>query len=202
MVRLGVPLVLATGLMISCAAAPEPSGDFAATTVSTTAATEVVTNRESLGSGRLRAYGDSVMLGAKAKLRKRLNARVKARESWQSSTVLSKVRKDFKRGRIGGPVVIHTGTNGTVVRRELNRTVKKVQRKHRVVLINVKAPRSWTASNNRIIKKIAKKYRHAVLLNWNQKAKRHPGWTYSDGIHLTPRGQTAYVKAIARKDGR
>jgi hypothetical protein len=143
-----------------------------------------------------------VMLGAKYSLQHRLHAKVKADESRQSWTVLSLVRTDLHKGRVRGPVVIHTGTNGTVSKSDLNRTVKKVQRKKMVVLVNVKASRSWTAGNNKIIKSVAKKYRHVVMLDWHKRATRHSGWTYPDGIHLTPAGRTAYARAIAKKAGR
>ena len=84
---------------------------------------------------RLRRLGD-----ARRELRaeaKRLHAKVFAHESRQSWDGAVLVRKDRTRGRIHGPVVIHTGTNGTVSRSDLTRTVQKVQKKHVVVLVNI-----------------------------------------------------------------
>ena len=155
-------------------------------------------------AGKVRAYGDSVMLGASYALKKRLHAKVFAHESRQSWDVLSLVRKDRTRGRIHGPVVIHTGTNGTVSRSDLTRTVQKVQKKHVVVLVNIELPSryTWDDSNNAILAAVDRQFTNVVLVNWQKKASRHPGWLYSDGIHLTPSGRTAYARLVAKKLGR
>lgn len=151
-------------------------------------------------SGRVRAYGDSVMLGAKSALQHRLNAKVDAAVSRQCGAVVAKVHKAYKDGRIHGPVVIHTGTNGTFIGCPLGRVVKKVQRQHAVVLVNVRLPArySWTEPNNRALAKIDRKWQNVVLLDWHSLASAHPGWLYSDGTHLTPSGRTGYANAVAK----
>lgn len=156
--------------------------------------------RRHLFAGRIHAYGDSVMLGAKYALQHRLHARVNAQESRQCGTVVSLVRKAYRRGNIGGPVVIHTGTNGTFVGCHLAKIVKKVQRRHAVVLVNVELPSrySWTGRNNRELAKLAGRWRNVLLLDWASLASAHRGWLYSDGIHLTPSGRTGYANAVAR----
>lgn len=156
--------------------------------------------KRSIYRGRIHAYGDSVMLGAKYALQHRLHAKVNAQESRQCGTVVSLVRKAYKRGAIKGPVVIHTGTNGTFTGCGLATVVKKVQRRHAVVLVNVELPSrySWTGTNNRELASIAREWRHVVLLDWHSLASAHRGWLYSDGIHLTPSGRTGYARAVAR----
>jgi hypothetical protein len=151
-------------------------------------------------SGRVRAYGDSVMLGAKSALQNRLKAKVYAAESRQCGSVVARVRKAYKHGKIHGPVVIHTGTNGTFTGCNLAQVVKKVQRRHAVVLVNVKLPArySWTSPNNHALAAIDRKWKNVVLLDWHSLAAKHRSWLYSDGIHLTPSGRTGYANAVAK----
>ena len=76
-------------------------------------------------------------------------------------------------------------------RSDLTRTVQKVQKKHVVVLVNVELPSryTWDDSNNAILAAVDRQFTNVVLVNWQKKASRHPGWLYSDGIHLTPSGR-------------
>ena len=61
---------------------------------------------------------------------------------------------------------------------------------------------TWDDSNNAILAAVDRQFTNVVLVNWQKKASRHPGWLYSDGIHLTPSGRTAYARLVAKKLGR
>ena len=41
-----------------------------------------------------------------------------------------------------------------------------------------------------------KRYRVARLVDWHALASHHPGWLWSDGIHLTHAGVAGYARAI------
>jgi hypothetical protein len=161
------------------------------------AAAKKKAKKKSIWSGKVRAYGDSVMLGAKSALQKRLHAHVNAAVSRQSYQLLAIVRNDFAKGRIHGPVVIHTGTNGTVVKRDLERSIKKIQKRHLVLLVNAKVNRGWVPGNNRIIGQVDSRWANVISLNWHKLASRHPGWL--SGYHLNSLGAKKYAKAVAKK---
>lgn len=154
---------------------------------------------QSVYAGRVSAFGDSVMLGARSTLATRLHARVFAHESRQAGAVLALVRAQLRTGKIQGPVVIHVGTNGTISKADLKQTVRAVQGRHLVVLVNVKLPArySWTASNNRILAQVARAFPHVVQLDWQRLASRHAGWFWPDRIHLRQAGAAGYADAIA-----
>lgn len=167
------------------------------------AATSTSTSTASAGglrAGKVRAYGDSVMLGAKSALQRRLNAKVNAAVSRQSYELLALVRSDWSRGRIRGPVVIHTGTNGIVVKKDLERTIRPIQKKHLVLLVNAKVDRSWVPGNNATIKQVDRKWQNVIQLNWYKLASRHPSWL--SGYHLNPLGAKKYANQVAKKLGR
>lgn len=191
----GVAAGSASGAPDRARAVPVAVAPVAATVPATSAvsASSVATTK----AGKVRAYGDSVMLGAAYALRHRLHAKVNADESRQSGTLLALVRKADKRGKLTGPVVIHTGTNGTIVRSVLESTLRPL-RNHRVVLVTVKANRSWAAGNNKILRAVDGEFGNVVLADWQKKASKHSAWTYSDGIHLTPTGRVAYAKLIGK----
>ena len=68
-----------------------------------------------------------------------------------------------------------------------------------VVFLRVHDPRSWQDTVNSVIRAGVARWKNAVLLDWNWYANRHPGWVYSDGIHLQPAGAPAYARPIASK---
>ena len=68
-----------------------------------------------------------------------------------------------------------------------------------VVFLTVHEPRSWQDTVNSVIRSGVVRWKNAVLLDWNWHANRHPGWIYSDGIHLQPAGAAAYARLVASK---
>lgn len=144
-------------------------------------------------------YGDSVMLGAKQRMLDTFGGRVNAVESRQASETLAAVRADVSRDRLNPLVVIHVGTNGTMSGRDLRHTLRQVAGVARVKLIEVltvHVPRSWQRPNNAIIRRVVPQVSKAVVAPWRRAAHRHPGWLYSDGVHLTPAGQYGYTHLI------
>lgn len=204
--RVAAPAALTVALLAGCAAPAAVSGGAAplepvrtvAPATSPVAVAKAAPAKAKDGyAGKVRAYGDSVMLGAASALRSRLHAKVDAAVSRQSYTLLSIVRRDWSKGRIRGPVVIHTGTNGTVLSRDLVRTIRPIQKRHVVLLVNAKVNRSWVPGNNRIISQVDAKWRNVVLLDWHRLAGKHPSWL--SGFHLNSLGAKKYAAAVASK---
>jgi hypothetical protein len=146
--------------------------------------------------GRL-AIGDSVMLGAAEELRAR-GFRVDAVVSRQFSTAPSLVRSYRAQGRLPRHLVIGLGTNGNLTPDMCRQTVRAAR--HRAVFfVNLRVPRSWQASNNRLLHACAHHFRRAHLIDWHRRSSGHPGWFASDGYHLTPVGQRQYARFVDAK---
>jgi len=93
-------------------------------------------------------------------------------------------------------VVIHLGTNGEVDPAQFDRLMGIVSGARRVVIVNVKAPRGWEGPDNETLASGIKKYKNAVLVDWNKVGNENPGWFYNDGIHLNPEGRLAYAELV------
>ena len=147
-------------------------------------------------SGRTLAIGDSVMLGARSALQHAGVDKVDAKVSRQATTAPGLLRQ---RGR-GLPrnVVIHLGTNGTFPTTVCRAIVRAVGPDRHVFLVNLKVPRRWEGSNNRVIRLCAAMHPDQVtLVDWHRAATQHPEWLYADGMHLRPKGARGYARVVA-----
>jgi len=149
-------------------------------------------------AARAYALGDSVMLGAKAQLEKR-GIKTDAAVSRQFSAGLGILEAKRAAGTLPKRVVIHLGTNGPFYRKDFDHMMRVLRSVRRVVWLTVHEPRSWQNTVNSVIRAGVRRYRNAVLLDWNWQARHHPGWIYSDGIHLKPAGAAAYARLVASK---
>ncbi len=156
--------------------------------------------------GRVSAVGDSVMLGAAQDLANIVNnfygpyhAAIDAAESRQFTTGVDLVQSIKDRGELGDRVVIHLGTNGEIDPSQLDRLLTMLSGAKRVVVLNVHADRVWQAPDNDTLVNTVKKYKNAVLLDWNKAGNENPGWFYNDGIHLNPTGRLAYAEMVVGK---
>jgi len=66
----------------------------------------------------------------------------------------------------------------------------------KVLVFNVKAPRPWEAAVNDTIATEVKKFKNAVLIDWNAIGNAHPEYFYDDAIHLRPEGRQAYADLV------
>ena len=96
-------------------------------------------------------------------------------------------------------MVIHLGTNGEIDPAQLDRLLTMLSGAKRVVVLNVHADRVWQAPDNDTLVNTVKKYKNAVLLDWNKAGNENPGWFYNDGIHLNPTGRLAYAEMVVGK---
>ena len=158
-----------------------------------------------LRAGYVTAVGDSVMLGASDALKKILNTVigagsevtvVDAAESRQYAAGVDEVQSLKDQGLLGDRVIVHLGTNGEIDPAQFERLMGILSGAQRVVVLNVKAPRSWEGPDNDTLASEVKKYKNAVLVDWNKVGNENPGWFYNDGIHLNPAGRLAYAELV------
>ena len=144
------------------------------------------------------AIGDSVMEGAKASLHRRGFA-VDTSISRQVSGGVGVLRTKKDNGTLRRQVVVHLGTNGTFTSSQCRTMHKIVGKKRNLLLLSVKVPRPWQASNNRVIDRCATRYSNTYLLDWNRYVRQHRGIVEGDGYHLTPKGARKYAALVDRR---
>ncbi len=142
------------------------------------------------------AIGDSVMLGARSQLRELGIRTVDAEVSRQATSGPRLLRQ--RGAKLPAHVLVHLGTNGTFTAKTCRQIVRAAGQARTVYLINVKVPRQWEKSNNRIIRECAQAFRsdRVVVLDWNARASKNPNFLYADGIHLRPEGARAFARMI------
>lgn len=178
----GAPRVAAVPADSSVVAAPITATDAVQTSVR--------------GKGRL-AVGDSLMVGAATRMRRRGFA-VHARVGRQFSTAPGIVRSYGS--RLPRNVVIELGTNGTITMAHCRAVVRAAGSKRRVFLVTTRVPRSWERANNRTLRACDRSFRsgRVRLVDWHGASSGHPEWFARDEIHLSGSGQRAFVALIDR----
>lgn len=179
--------------------APESSGrPVAAHPVQVPARSEMFSSRTILGTG-LTAVGDSVLLGARVRLQQALPAaQTDAEIGRQAAALLARLRDLRARALLAPTVLIHLGTNGHVTEAQLREALESLRDRQRVILVNARAPRRWVDANNALMARVAPDYPNVVLTDWAALGDAHPEFFASDGIHLSPTGQRAFVETILR----
>ena len=145
------------------------------------------------------AVGDSVMLGTVAELGQVFpGILVNAAVSRQSSTLSDIVEQIHATGAGRDLTIIHTGTNGDMNPTRFGQMLKSLENVRCVVVLNLKVPRRWEASNNAIIAEVTPRFPNTTLIDWNGTGNAHGEWFYNDGFHLRPPGRAAYAALIGQ----
>jgi len=140
--------------------------------------------------------GDSVMLGGTSALQAAIpGMAVDAVVSRQYSTLPTVVAAHARAGTLPATIVIHLGTNGTVVPATCDAVVHLLG-KRRVVMVTLTVPRTWQDANNVTIRACAAR-NHAGLADWHALSAGHPELLAPDGYHLRPAGARAYASLVA-----
>ena len=144
------------------------------------------------------AIGDSVMLGAKAALEQKIpGIRVDALTSRQFGSSIDIIRALKETGQLSPVVLIHLGTNGTIVDAHMEALKPLLEDRARVIFVNVKVPRTWEASDNAVIQRWVPLMPNAVLINWNGEASARPEYLAGDRIHMNTDGMIRYADLVA-----
>jgi peptidoglycan/LPS O-acetylase OafA/YrhL len=148
---------------------------------------------------RVTILGDSVLLGARKTVESRVgSARVDAAVGRQARDIVQRIRELKALDLLGTKVVLHVGTNGYVTEDQLKTILTLLDDRERVIIVNAAAPRRWVEKNNLLIERIAADHPNTVVADWSSVANDHPEYFVSDQVHLTGRGQRAFVDEIFR----
>ncbi|MEQ8440003.1 MAG: acyltransferase family protein [Ilumatobacter fluminis] len=176
-------------------------GETTTTTSSTTTTTTTTLPAEPVD---YLAIGDSVMLGAANELSERGYV-VDAQKSRQFGEIVPAVQQLVEKDLIGdSPVTIHLGTNGPIEEEDLNALLDALSppKYKNVLLLNVRADRSWTARNNALIA-AADSRPNVMVVDWANRSYECTGNCFAaDGIHLSSDGVTFYANLIRSYTGR
>lgn len=115
----------------------------------------------------------------------------------QAYTAIYILRVHRASGQLGQVVVAHLGDNGTLTARQFDEIMRVLSGVDRVVFVNVKVPRAWERSNDRVISEGVRRYPDAVLVDRHSASASRPGLFYSEGFHLRPGGQRVYADLIS-----
>lgn len=140
--------------------------------------------------------GDSVLLGARSQVPDAFNLRifdgVVGRQAPEVLAALKRVSPDLREGL----VVINLGNNGTMSEVTTKWIFEQLKSFKYSVIINTHVPRSWQDPNNELIDQFAARYQTVKVADWEKASRGHPEYFGSDGVHLTPVGQKAYMATV------
>lgn len=141
--------------------------------------------------GWIAAIGDSVMLGSKIEIEKRLgDGIVDATVSRQFLHARQLVAELVARPNPPLVIIIGLGTNGRVQMRHFDEVMDIAGAQTLMVFVNVRVPRSWEAASNFELAAGVDRYDNAVLVDWYAHTRDRDEFFAADGLH--PR-QTARV---------
>ena len=152
---------------------------------------------EDLGSTTgLWVTGDSVILGIRAKLEKKVHiSLINARVGRQAPELLAVMRVD-QSSVPESPVIFNLGNNNKLTESTVTEIFEIVKNQPQIIVVNTAVPRPWRDENNQIIARVASRYANVKLIDWNNISEGHPELFAPDGVHLSPTGSDAYVAAV------
>ena len=142
------------------------------------------------------ALGDSFLLGSTRTLTA-AHVRVDAEVGRQFYEGIPELRAVARTGTLPRNVVIHLGTNGTILPRHCDSIVATAGPARRVFFVTVIGPRSWMAPNVKVLKACAvRHHQQVVVVDWAAVSARHPNWFGPDRVHPNPTGRKQYNALI------
>jgi peptidoglycan/LPS O-acetylase OafA/YrhL len=141
------------------------------------------------------AVGASVMLAAQPELERR--AIVDAAVGRQVPDILARLARYRDAGKLSDRVIVQIGENGPLTDDDVVELRAVLRDVERVVLVNVRVPRSWDDEVNAALAEAVTDWPAARLADWYDASAR-AGLLYADGAHPTPAGQRVYTQLIRR----
>lgn len=150
-------------------------------------------------AGAVLAVGDSVMLAARNALTEASQGHVYVdaaigRQVPDGLDVLQRYRDNGTLATVSA-VVVHLGTNGKMSDDLFNRLVAITEGVPRVVVLNVRVPKSWEEQSNAAIDGGVPQHPAMRLGDWYS-ASGQPGVLEHDGVHPTPAGAKVYSYVV------
>lgn len=147
--------------------------------------------------GWIAAVGDSVMLGSREEIEKRLGKGIVdatvSRQFLDAPTLVQELLR-----RTAGPqvIIVGLGTNGPVQERHFDEVMEIAGTEPLVAFINVHVPRKWeTTSNDQLSAGVAR-YDNAVLVDWFTATEGRDDLFAGDGFHPTQPGRVIMAELI------
>lgn len=148
--------------------------------------------------GWVAGIGDSVMLGSKIEIEKRLGGGVvDATVSRQFNNAPGLVASLTARPDPPEVIVIGLGTNGPVQERHFEEVMEIAGTEPLMVFVNVHVPRTWEATSNRELAAGVDRHDNAVLVDWSAATEGRNNLFAKDGFHPTQSGRVIMAELIA-----
>ena len=148
--------------------------------------------------GWIAMAGDSIMLGAKDEIEKRLGDDiVDATVSRQFLDAPGVVADLLRRTNPPQVVIIGLGTNGPVQAHHFDEVMEIVGSETLVAFINVRVPRDWEATSNGEIVEGVDRYDNAILIDWFAATDARDELFAGDGLHPSQAGRVVLADLIA-----
>jgi hypothetical protein len=97
-------------------------------------------------------------------------------------------------------VIVQAGENGPLTADDAAALQGVLRGVDRVVIVNVRVPRSWDEEVNDTLAAAVKRWPEARLADWHDASDRE-GLLYPDGTHPTTAGQRVYARVVGRAIG-
>ena len=176
--------------LVSAAEAPD-------TSISETTATTTTLPPE---AGTVLTIGDSVMLGAQARIKRSFGQQVTidAQESRSWFKAPEELALFATAAQPPKVLILHLGNNGAPETATLKQIIKATRNIPVVVLVTVSVPRRYETVANERIRDVVKLRPDVRIADWSAASKGHRSWFERDGFHLSPDGTLAYVELLRR----
>lgn len=149
--------------------------------------------------GWIAAVGDSVMLGSKDELEKRIGpGTVDATVSRQFGDAPNLVSRLLARPVPPQVIVVHLGTNGPVQERHFEALMEIAADVPLMVFINAHVPtRNWESTTNNELAAGVDRYDNAVLVDWHTPTEGRSDLFAADNFHPKQPGRVIYAELVA-----
>jgi hypothetical protein len=142
------------------------------------------------------AFGDSVMVDARAALERR-GIVVDAGVNRQFIRAAGDLTLLGLAGRLPPKVVIGLGTNGPFNAQQFDGVMQTLAGAQLVAFINICVPRPWQDAVNKALREGVDRWKtKAVLVDWHAAACGHPEWFAADRVHVEPSGADVYADLV------
>ncbi|MCL2681523.1 MAG: acetyltransferase [Streptococcaceae bacterium] len=148
---------------------------------------------------KLLGIGDSVMIAGSTDLQEvfsNTKTYIDADIGRQTDAGAARLQELSDKAKNADVILIGLGTNGVIEDKDIATIMKASQGKPVYWINNHVSSRPWQDSNNATLQNAAKKYSNLKIIDWNDLAKNHPEWFYSDDIHPQGEGAIKYVQLI------
>ena len=149
------------------------------------------------GGDQITAIGDSVMLASAPGLQAAFpGIAIDAAVSRQLSDAPALVDSLLRERALRPVVLIGLGTNGPIDGVILERIRRSLGSAHKMVVVNVQAPRGWTDGVNQALTSFAGDHRDVELANWRDAISGQLSLLARDQIHPGSRGGEVYAGVV------